>query len=151
MSEHPFTRPEGSEADVFIQWKGTEVCMDFTCPCGAEGHVDASFAYFVHCPSCDTVFELGTQVIVKRNDEGRDRAIDLEVDWRRRNSRHSFRVALICSALLDRRLNPGLHAEPHQRLHDRQPVGALLVQGRLGVLGDVLVERGPVVAVPVLR
>lgn len=76
----PFVKPEGSEADMFIQWKGTDVCLDFNCPCGAQGHLDAAFAYFVRCPSCDSVYELGTQVIVKRNDDGRDRALDLKLD-----------------------------------------------------------------------
>ena len=77
---HPFTRPAGSEAETFIQWKGTDVCMDLHCPCGADGHVDASFAYFVRCPDCDTVYELGAQVIVKRNEDGRDRAVDLDTE-----------------------------------------------------------------------
>lgn len=67
----PFTQPAGSEASVFIQWKGTEVCMDFRCPCGADGHLDTSFAYFVHCPSCGSVFEMGTAVMVKRTNEAR--------------------------------------------------------------------------------
>lgn len=79
--EFPFTRPEGSEADVFIQWKGTEVCMDFRCPCGADGHIDAGFAYFVKCPQCSVVWEMGTQVIVKRAaDQSDDRAVVLDVD-----------------------------------------------------------------------
>jgi hypothetical protein len=40
----------------WIQWKGTSVCMDFTCVCGAAGHVDAEFAYNVKCASCGRVF-----------------------------------------------------------------------------------------------
>lgn len=62
----PFTTPAGSDASMFIQWKGTDVCLDFRCPCGADGHVDASFTYFIHCPSCGAVYEMGTQVIAKR-------------------------------------------------------------------------------------
>lgn len=65
----PFTTPQGSDAEMFIQWKGTEVCLDFYCPCGESSHLDSAFAYFVQCPSCDTVFELGTQVIIKRVQE----------------------------------------------------------------------------------
>ncbi len=68
MSGHPFTKPAGSDAEVFIQWKGTNLCMDFYCPCGAHGHVDEQFAYYVECEACGDVFELGTQVIVKRAD-----------------------------------------------------------------------------------
>lgn len=50
---------------VFIQWKGTEVCMDLRCPCGAHNHIDAEFAYYVRCGRCDTVFEMGTSVSIK--------------------------------------------------------------------------------------
>lgn len=64
---HPDTKPFGSEIKhMFIQWKGTEICMDFTCACGADYHIDEQFAYKLHCLACDTIWELGTQVIVKR-------------------------------------------------------------------------------------
>lgn len=39
----------------WIQWKGTDVCMDIHCKCGFHGHVDAEFAYFVKCLECLTV------------------------------------------------------------------------------------------------
>lgn len=54
---------------MFIQWKGTDVCLDFHCPCGAHCHLDADCAYFVKCPRCGDVFEMGTQVIAKRTAE----------------------------------------------------------------------------------
>lgn len=62
----PFTRPAESDADMFIQWKGTNLCMDFHCPCGVDGHVDADFAYNVQCHGCGAVYEMGTQVITRR-------------------------------------------------------------------------------------
>lgn len=40
----------------WIQWKGTDVCMDIHCKCGYHSHVDADFAYFVKCPKCGTVY-----------------------------------------------------------------------------------------------
>ena len=40
----------------WVQWKGTEVCMDFHCKCGSMSHIDTSFAYFVKCPYCHTVY-----------------------------------------------------------------------------------------------
>ena len=52
----------GTDATMFLQWKGTEVCLDFRCPCGATGHFDGWGAYFLMCPSCGSVYELGTQV-----------------------------------------------------------------------------------------
>ena len=36
----------------WIQWKGTDVCMDIHCECGELTHVDAEFAYFVECCEC---------------------------------------------------------------------------------------------------
>jgi hypothetical protein len=65
----PFTRPVGSDANMFIQWKGTVVCLDFHCSCGTHGHYDGDFAYSLHCPACGAVYEMGTQVIAKRTDD----------------------------------------------------------------------------------
>jgi hypothetical protein len=76
----PFTTPEGSEARMFIQWKGTDVCLDFYCPCGAHSHLDDSFAYFVECPHCGAVFEMGTQVIAKRTTSPHGRPKVMEPD-----------------------------------------------------------------------
>jgi hypothetical protein len=55
-----------SDASMFIQWKGTELCVDFYCPCGHHGHYDGGFAYFLLCPNCETTYELGTQVRVRK-------------------------------------------------------------------------------------
>lgn len=43
---------------IFIQWKGTELCADLHCTCGAHLHMDAMFCYFVECGHCGTVWEL---------------------------------------------------------------------------------------------
>ena len=43
-------QPEAPSA--FIQWKGTDVCMDVYCSCGAHVHVDADFTYAVQCGEC---------------------------------------------------------------------------------------------------
>ena len=40
----------------WVQWKGTNVCMDIHCKCGETSHIDADFAYHVKCPNCGTVF-----------------------------------------------------------------------------------------------
>lgn len=46
----------------FIQWKGTDVCIDIVCPqCGNDYHFDGDFMYFVRC-ACGQVFEMGTEV-----------------------------------------------------------------------------------------
>lgn len=40
----------------WIQWKGTNVCMDVHCACGELAHVDAEFAYQVKCEVCGRVY-----------------------------------------------------------------------------------------------
>lgn len=41
----------------WIQWKGTNACMDIYCKCGAHSHVDADFVYNVKCPACGQVYQ----------------------------------------------------------------------------------------------
>lgn len=48
--------PEGVHA--FIQWKGTDVCLDFYCECGEVGHFDGYFAYELKCPTCGVIWEM---------------------------------------------------------------------------------------------
>lgn len=43
---------------MFVQWKGTDVCVDLHCRCGFEGHFDGMFAYYLNCPNCDTTYEM---------------------------------------------------------------------------------------------
>ena len=35
----------------------------------STGHFDGYFAYHVRCPKCGAIYEMGTQVIVKRRDD----------------------------------------------------------------------------------
>jgi hypothetical protein len=49
---------EQPEARAFLQWKGTDACLDFRCPCGARGHFDGDFAYYLRCPICERTWEL---------------------------------------------------------------------------------------------
>jgi uncharacterized Zn finger protein len=46
----------------WIQWKGTNVCMDFHCKCGHHGHIDADFAYNVKCGKCGTVYAMNGHI-----------------------------------------------------------------------------------------
>ena len=43
------TKPPPGAPHGWVQWKGTDVCMDVLCICGAHGHVDSDFPYFVRC------------------------------------------------------------------------------------------------------
>jgi hypothetical protein len=83
--EFPFTTPATSDASMFIQWKGTNVCLDFYCPCGAHGHLDGDFAYHVKCPACGQVYEMGTQVIARKvdgDDHPSTQVLDVDDDER---------------------------------------------------------------------
>ncbi len=46
----------------WIQWKGTDVCMDVHCECGELSHVDAEFAYKVKCPGCGKIWHVSPYV-----------------------------------------------------------------------------------------
>lgn len=51
---------------TFIQWKGTDVCMDIYWPCcDAQTHIDGDFAYSVKCPYCQTIYKLGNEVTLE--------------------------------------------------------------------------------------
>jgi hypothetical protein len=45
-----------------IQWNGTNVCIDVLCACGASGHIDGDFVYYVRCKACKRTFALNPQV-----------------------------------------------------------------------------------------
>ena len=41
----------------WIQWKGTDVCIDIHCVCGKLLHFDGLFMYYVKCSYCSRVYE----------------------------------------------------------------------------------------------
>ena len=53
----------------FIQWKGTDICMDMWCDCGQQNHYDGYFAYAVKCSGCGQVYELATEIEMKKVEE----------------------------------------------------------------------------------
>jgi len=63
---------------AFIQWKGTDVCMDWHCPCGCHNHYDAGFCYYVKCKGCGSVFSVSPHVEMVRvlDIDGIDPVID---------------------------------------------------------------------------
>lgn len=60
---------ESKNPYAFIQWKGTNVCMDFHCDCGAHCHYDGYFAYVVQCPHCGAKWEMPELVKPRRVNE----------------------------------------------------------------------------------
>lgn len=69
--------PKG-EASGWIQWKGTDVCMDTHCKCGYHGHVDTDFFYFYKCPECGAKYAVGQNVKLIPLDA--EQAADVEAD-----------------------------------------------------------------------
>ncbi len=47
---------KSGEPHGWIQWKGTDVCMDLHCACGELSHVDTDFVYHMECPYCHRVY-----------------------------------------------------------------------------------------------
>ena len=46
----------------FIQFKGTDLCMDINCSCGVVSHVDGDFGYNVQCPACGTAYQCNPHI-----------------------------------------------------------------------------------------
>lgn len=60
------------EKNGFIQWKGTDVCLDFTCECGTNNHYDDYSAYAVQCSGCGSYYALSPKVEMLRVETGED-------------------------------------------------------------------------------
>lgn len=46
----------------WIQWKGTNVCMDLHCKCGKFTHIDDDFVYYLQCPYCKQIYQVNGHV-----------------------------------------------------------------------------------------
>ncbi len=57
MNEKP-----ANTCESFIQWKGTDVCIDIHCRCGEHLHYDGNFAYSIRCHNCNTIWTLPTHL-----------------------------------------------------------------------------------------
>lgn len=51
-----------SISNGWIQFKGSDICMDIRCKCGYSSHIDAGFAYNVQCPSCFIIYMVNGHV-----------------------------------------------------------------------------------------
>ena len=70
MSDWALEKGAPGEGWAFIQWKGTDVCMDLTClGCGTRLHVDDDFAYAVECVTCGTFMEMSCYVSYRKIDD----------------------------------------------------------------------------------
>lgn len=62
----------------WVQWKGTNVCMDIYCKCGHHSHIDADFAYHVKCPSCSKVYFCNGHIELIELEEEPDSCVVME-------------------------------------------------------------------------
>jgi len=60
--EPQYSSPFENGPHGWIQWKGTDVCMDCYCECGHHGHIDAEFAYSYQCPKCKQIYTINGHV-----------------------------------------------------------------------------------------
>jgi hypothetical protein len=63
-----------NQPHAWIQWKGTDVCMDVYCECGSHSHIDGDFAYFIKCNNCGAIYSCNGHIeIIKllKKPEGR--------------------------------------------------------------------------------
>ena len=44
--------------EIFLQWKGTDACLDLYCTCGDQFHFDGYFASELTCGKCGQTYEL---------------------------------------------------------------------------------------------
>ena len=51
-----------SDTNMYIQYKGTDLCADLYCDCGTHLHVDEYSAYAVQCWNCKAIWELPQNV-----------------------------------------------------------------------------------------
>lgn len=63
-----FAFDETAKPSAYVQWKGTDVCMDFHCECGAHCHLDGYFAYAVKCPHCGAEWEMPWHIYPRKLD-----------------------------------------------------------------------------------
>ena len=65
---------------LWIQWKGTDVCCDIQCKCGAHLHFDGGFFYEFICGSCGRKYATGAHVRIYELDEVSERTPTLIED-----------------------------------------------------------------------
>ena len=59
MSDPPFG---------WLQWKGTNACLDVHCACGELTHIDGEFLYYIKCGKCGAVYECDGHIQLKRTE-----------------------------------------------------------------------------------
>lgn len=61
--------PHKGKPHGYIQWKGTDVCIDIHCSCGESSHYDGDFMYQIECPHCNKVWECNGYILLEEPSE----------------------------------------------------------------------------------
>ena len=64
----------------FIQWKCTDLYMEFGCDCGVHNTYSGLFAYFVKCKGCGQVYKMDSKVMMEKTDEDCSPLLDIDED-----------------------------------------------------------------------
>jgi hypothetical protein len=72
--------------ELFIQWKGTELCGDFRCACGRTAHIHTDFCYEIRCGACGRVWDVPHTLTLTPSEENEPRVIahmhhPQDTDW----------------------------------------------------------------------
>lgn len=57
----------GQPMSTYIQWKGTDLCMDWFCENGHHNHFDGYFAYEIKCEDCGAKYYPEERVVLRKN------------------------------------------------------------------------------------
>lgn len=68
------------EPHGWIQWKGTDVCMDIYCECSEHFHIDDTFAYHVQCPICKRVYFCNGHIELIKLEEMPEACVSIDRD-----------------------------------------------------------------------
>lgn len=59
LYSNEFGSRTGAPGEIFMQWKGIDLCADFRCECGSGEHIcDTSFVYRIKCGDCGAIYEM---------------------------------------------------------------------------------------------
>lgn len=62
MKNKTLKNPFGNKPHGWIQFKGTDICIDLHCDCGESCHYDGDFLYYFKCPYCGKYWGLNGHI-----------------------------------------------------------------------------------------
>lgn len=70
-------------AHGWIQWKGTQPCVDLYCLCGYHGHIDTDFFfYYYKCPKCQQKYALGQNIKLIPLNADQIASVEKDYNWK---------------------------------------------------------------------